>query len=156
MLGPRNVTVGDLTHFPQKLDRSRRRCQRGNVIVARQEPERLDISLPAPWSAPGLAAGRPARLKPGGGEGQVAIAPLQDADGLETMVLELADQLGGERLGLGRDQFRLRSDRRDRRSGQARPPSAGGRWLPNFRVEAKATWSRSMLRPMPIASVATT
>ena len=78
---------------------------------------------------------------------------------LEAVVLDRLDRLGVQPAQLGRWCRRCRRScggRRGRRSGRSRSGAAGaGAWPSNLCSSAKATWSTSMLSPMPMASVAT-
>ena len=91
-------------------------------------------------------------------EVELAIAPLQHADRIEGVVLQPVDQIGLERSDL--------TGHAERSVIHVTPGAAGDlaklggvrlRWFcpSNLRMPAKATWSRSRLSPMPIASVAT-
>ena len=92
----------------------------------------------------------------------LALAPVEEIERGEAMLLDRSISSGVNRrarrlrASARRTCRRAGGARRGRRSAPSRRTvSRRGRWPSNLARPAKATWSTSMLRPMPIASVAT-
>ena len=154
------AVVGDLADLPKPRDRGGALREVGHFAVVRDRLQRLHVVGHARAREPLLArhlaqaVAQPVEAC----EVEHAVAPLQHADGLERVRLEQLDRVLVERLCAPvTPKVPSFMWRPARPAIWASSPGVRLRctWPSNLRRAAKATWSTSRLRPMPMASVAT-